>query len=315
MLKHSSEDNISGCLDVEKELQPMLDSTMTHFGIRQTTTSKNDNQSRSTGKTDQQTQVELPDKATWATVTFDEFPSISRNIQESLRQEQTSMKNAKKELQTAKENLEKEHSFVQHVSTQSLDDIVNFNVRGTMMAAKRSTLRIFKDSQLDRQFDDATWPEQHTNTPSAKQWSYKQVADWAKQHNELSDEVASLFEQNRVTGLELLAMAREDVKELGIRRPGTLALVTNAMKGLKMKSQCSPIFIDHDPYSFGKILDQLHLKVMSKEDYKPLLLLCIREGKQDVLVKTVDYYFPGEVAKLVSKENVVVDSDIVSEDE
>eukprot|EP00957_Ditylum_brightwellii_P138938 10590454-Ditylum_brightwellii.AAC.1 len=38
-LEHSSEDNISGWLDVEKELKPMLDSTMTYFGIKQTTPS------------------------------------------------------------------------------------------------------------------------------------------------------------------------------------------------------------------------------------------------------------------------------------
>eukprot|EP00957_Ditylum_brightwellii_P139481 10630243-Ditylum_brightwellii.AAC.1 len=110
-------------------------------------------------------------------------------------------------------------------------------------------------------------------------------------------------------------MGREDVKELGIRRPGTLALVMKAIKVLQMKSQCSPIFIDHDPYCFGKILDQLRLKVMSKEEYKPLPLICIREAKQDAFVKTVDYYFPGELAKLIFKECVVVDSNIVFEDE
>eukprot|EP00957_Ditylum_brightwellii_P172293 13116238-Ditylum_brightwellii.AAC.1 len=110
-------------------------------------------------------------------------------------------------------------------------------------------------------------------------------------------------------------MGREDVKELGIGRPGTLALVMKAIKGLQMKSQCSPIFIDHDPYSFGKILDQLRLKVMSEENYKPMMLSCIKEAKQDAFVKMVDYYFPGELAKLMFKEFVVVDSDIVSEDE
>eukprot|EP00957_Ditylum_brightwellii_P048486 3679058-Ditylum_brightwellii.AAC.1 len=74
MLKHSSEDNISGWLDVEKGLKPLLDSTMTYFGIKDTTASKNDNQSLSTGQSDQQIQAELPDKATWETMTFDEFP-------------------------------------------------------------------------------------------------------------------------------------------------------------------------------------------------------------------------------------------------
>mmetsp|Transcript_37611 Transcript_37611/g.55012 ORF Transcript_37611/g.55012 Transcript_37611/m.55012 type:complete len:610 (-) Transcript_37611:354-2183(-) len=314
MLRNSSEEMISQCLDVENELQPMLNSTMTYFGIKHTTTFKNDNRSSSTGQTHQQTQAVLPDKVTWETMNFNKCPTIPRNIKESLYQEQKSMKNAKEKLQRAKDNLEKEYYFIQHISEQSPTDIINFDVRGTMMAAKRSTLRIFKDSQLDRQFDDATWPDQHTNTPSAKEWSYKQVADWAKQHNELSDDVAALLEENKVTGLELLAMGREDLKDLGIGRPGTLALVMKAIKVLQMKSQCSPIFIDHDPYCFGKILDQLRLKVMSKEDYKPLLLSCIKEAKKDIFAKTVDYYFPGELAHLIFK-NCSLDSDIVSQDE
>eukprot|EP00957_Ditylum_brightwellii_P180165 13723648-Ditylum_brightwellii.AAC.1 len=61
-----------------------------------------------------------------------------------------SMEAAKEELQRIKKNLDKEHDFIKHVSAQSLNDIVNFDVRGTSMAIKRSTLRIFKGSQLDR---------------------------------------------------------------------------------------------------------------------------------------------------------------------
>eukprot|EP00957_Ditylum_brightwellii_P119363 9106131-Ditylum_brightwellii.AAC.1 len=60
------------------------------------------------------------------------------------------MKAAKEELQRIKQNLDNEHDFMKHVSAQSVDDIINFDVRGMLMIAKRSTLRIVKDSQLDR---------------------------------------------------------------------------------------------------------------------------------------------------------------------
>eukprot|EP00957_Ditylum_brightwellii_P208509 15357793-Ditylum_brightwellii.AAC.1 len=189
-------------------------------------------------------------------MTFDEFPSILKN---SMCEEQKSMKAVNEALQRIKRNLEKEHDFIKHASAQSLDDIVNLNVRGMPMTAKRSTLRIFKDSQLDRQFDDAIWSKQQTDTPCIKKWSSEQVADWTKHHDEIPDEVAGLFEENKVTGLELLAFGREDLKELGISR-GTLALVIKATKGLQMKSKNNSIFIDHDPYCFGKLLDQLRLK-------------------------------------------------------
>mmetsp|Transcript_1621 Transcript_1621/g.2537 ORF Transcript_1621/g.2537 Transcript_1621/m.2537 type:complete len:289 (+) Transcript_1621:1124-1990(+) len=236
-------------------------------------------------------------------MTFDEFPSILKN---SMCEEQKSMKAVNEALQRIKRNLEKEHDIIKHASAQSLDDIVNLNVRGMPMTAKRSTLRIFKDSQLDRQFDDAIWSKQQTDTPCIKKWSFEQVADWAKHHDEIPDEAAGLFEENKVTGLELLAFGREDLKELGISRPGTLALVIKAIKGLQTKSQCHPIFIDHDPYCFGKILDQLRLKVMLEEEYEPLSLSDIKEGKKDMFAKTVDYYFPAEQSELILKKPVVV---------
>eukprot|EP00957_Ditylum_brightwellii_P184972 14087111-Ditylum_brightwellii.AAC.1 len=139
--------------------------------------------------------------------------------------------------------------------------------------------------------------------------------DWAKHQAEIPNEVVGLFEENTVTSLECLAFRREDLKEMGISRPGTLALVIKAIKTLQMKSQCHPIFIDHDPYCIGKILDQLCLKVMSKDGYKPLSLSDIKEGKQEAFSETVDYYFPGELAELILKKEPPLKSSILSQDQ
>eukprot|EP00957_Ditylum_brightwellii_P180350 13739063-Ditylum_brightwellii.AAC.1 len=81
-----------------------------------------------------------------------------------MSQEQKSLRSAKEDIEKVKKNLEKEEDFIRHVNAQSLHDIINFDVRGTLMTAKRSTLRVFKGSQLDRLFDDAVWLQQHTNT-------------------------------------------------------------------------------------------------------------------------------------------------------
>eukprot|EP00957_Ditylum_brightwellii_P146160 11128883-Ditylum_brightwellii.AAC.1 len=81
---------------------------------------------------------------------FRELPDIAKDVKNSLYQEQKAMEAAKEEIQRIKKNLDKEHDFIKHVSAQSPNDIVNFDVQGMLMTVKRSTLRIFKDSQLDR---------------------------------------------------------------------------------------------------------------------------------------------------------------------
>eukprot|EP00957_Ditylum_brightwellii_P024729 1868091-Ditylum_brightwellii.AAC.1 len=156
-LKHSLEDEISQYLNTDRDLQLIFDRTLTYFEIKQTPLStkipstlvtKKDRQQSSTKclQTTQQTQ-----KITQ--------PKIHGR-------EQKSLKTSKEELQRSKRNLGKEQGFMHSVCAQSPNDIVNFDVRGTMMTAKRSTLRIFKDSRLDRQFDDDVWPGKHGGTPS-----------------------------------------------------------------------------------------------------------------------------------------------------
>eukprot|EP00957_Ditylum_brightwellii_P003977 303017-Ditylum_brightwellii.AAC.1 len=64
------------------------------------------------------------------------------------------------------------------------------------MTVKRSTLRIFKGSQLERKFDYTTWPKQNTSKNTINDWSYKQVADWVKSHNDIPDDIADLLGKN-----------------------------------------------------------------------------------------------------------------------
>eukprot|EP00957_Ditylum_brightwellii_P009412 711715-Ditylum_brightwellii.AAC.1 len=88
-----------------------------------------------------------------------------------------SPKAAKEELQKVRKNLYQEQHFVHNVSAKSLNNIIKLNVRGILMAAKCSTLRIIKDSQLERQFDDAIWLGEHTSMASVEKWSHEEVAD------------------------------------------------------------------------------------------------------------------------------------------
>eukprot|EP00957_Ditylum_brightwellii_P172389 13124398-Ditylum_brightwellii.AAC.1 len=149
--------------------------------------------------------------------------------------EQKALHDQKRELKKSKKSFDKEEDFIQNFKASSQNDIVYLNVRGVVMAVKRSTLRIFKGSVLDRQFDDTVWSRQHYNKKFSIDWNSEQVADWARNHSEIPDKVANLLQSNKVNGLELSALGRDDLKELGITRPGTLALVANAIEGIKMK--------------------------------------------------------------------------------
>uniref|UniRef100_A0A7S4VX01 SAM domain-containing protein n=1 Tax=Ditylum brightwellii TaxID=49249 RepID=A0A7S4VX01_9STRA len=174
------------------------------------------------------------------------------------------------------------------------------------MTVRRSTLRVFKGSGLDKKFN-STEKSTNKNKSSAdtKEWTCEQVVHWAKNNPEIPDTVVEAFEQNDVNGMELFALCREDLKEMGIQRPGTLALVTNAIKDLRRKNPNHQVFIDHDPVPFGKIINQLRLKVMCRDNYQPLPLTSLRPADADLLLNTVTHFFPGKSAESIVELPVV----------
>eukprot|EP00957_Ditylum_brightwellii_P139332 10618930-Ditylum_brightwellii.AAC.1 len=92
-------------------------------------------------------------------------------------------------------------------------------------------------SSTSIQFDDTAWSQRNTGKESINEWSNEQVVDWARDHIGITDEIANFFLKNKINGLELLALGREDLRELGISRPGTLALVVKAVNDLQMRNQ------------------------------------------------------------------------------
>eukprot|EP00957_Ditylum_brightwellii_P175044 13327643-Ditylum_brightwellii.AAC.1 len=181
------------------------------------------------------------------------------------------------------------------------------------MTVRRSTLRIFKGSVFDRQFDDAVWLTKHTGKAPINEWGNEQVVEWAKYHAEVYGAIAELFEKNGIIGSGLLALDSEDLKELKTNRSGSQELVTKAITDLQM-NQYSELFIDHNEYCFRKIIDQLRLKASSNKRYRPLFLSDINEREQERFAETLDYYFPGELAQLIWKKPTLV-SRILSDDQ
>ena len=83
-------------------------------------------------------------------------------------------------------------------------------------------------------------------------------------------------------------MRREDFKDIGMTKAGPLALLLKEISSLRTKA----IFVDHNPYCFGKILDTLRLRLMGQSENN-LATLYIQESHRERFNKLVDYYFPG----------------------
>ena len=87
------------------------------------------------------------------------------------------------------------------------EDMVSLNVSGTIMATKRSTLGLCKDSALAKQFDDPLWTQKDKTAP-AKQWNCEEVAKWVTAIEGMPDNVGPTCVRNDINGAALLSMQR-----------------------------------------------------------------------------------------------------------
>jgi hypothetical protein len=183
----------------------------------------------------------------------------------------------------------------------SNEDIISLNVSGTIMTTTRATLRIIEDSVLAQQFDDTKWTEQGHNKLRANEWTQEEVATWVRSIKDVPDDVAQLFRDNEIKGSELLALNEFGLKEMGVKRIGTICLLMKEIKQLEKSTQDVSTHIEHSPYCFGKILDFLRLKrfhSLNLLDEEPCLPE-IDKLERKRFEKIVKYYFPGDCAELL----------------
>ena len=178
----------------------------------------------------------------------------------------------------------------------------NMNVSGTMMATTRATLMLAEDSVLAQQFDDTKWTEQgNGSNPKVKEWTPDDVTNWVKQIEGVPDDVAGLFWEDEINGLELLALDKDGLKMLGVDRVGTICLLFNEIKSLNERVNLDAItLIEHSPYCFGKILDHLRLKRLQSIDLaEEPAPPTVCESQQKRFDKVVKYYFPGDSSSFI----------------
>eukprot|EP00588_Corethron_pennatum_P027358 CAMPEP_0194312080 /NCGR_PEP_ID=MMETSP0171-20130528/9001_1 /TAXON_ID=218684 /ORGANISM="Corethron pennatum, Strain L29A3" /LENGTH=601 /DNA_ID=CAMNT_0039066451 /DNA_START=172 /DNA_END=1977 /DNA_ORIENTATION=+ len=227
-----------------------------------------------------------------ATDIYDEFPA---DVKTAIIGEKKALEEATKQLQKQIHAFELEKHFIDTFVKGETEDIIQFDVGGECMAVKRSTLGRCRDSVLAKQFDDPLWTRNGT-CPSVKDWDFNQVAKWASEQTNIPGDVAQKLSKHKINGSELLLFGRDDLKDLGIDRLGTLATVISAINELKKSASDNVIFVEQSAYCFGKIIDQLRLRNMCQpgDELPPGPNICEPEKKR--FKRIVEYYFPGEEA-------------------
>eukprot|EP00984_Skeletonema_dohrnii_P019453 scaffold9295_cov75-Skeletonema_dohrnii-CCMP3373.AAC.4 len=205
------------------------------------------------------------------------------------------------EILSLEDSFTDEERFIESFVSGCTSDIVMLNVSGTMMATKRATLLVVEESMLAQQFDDSKWTEQGSNKSQVKQWTTEDVVEWVSTVEGIQDDVSNLFTENKINGSELLALDKDGLQMIGVKRVGTLCLLFDEIKSLKETvGQDVATLIEHSPYCFGKILDYLRLKHLNALDLTgqpPLPTVCDR--RKETYDKVVKYYFPGDSSKLI----------------
>mmetsp|Transcript_4429 Transcript_4429/g.7734 ORF Transcript_4429/g.7734 Transcript_4429/m.7734 type:complete len:613 (-) Transcript_4429:273-2111(-) len=250
----------------------------------------------------------------WQTLSFDEFPE---KVRVAFEQEQASLIGVQEALTKENAFFEKEKDIVSRISSGRTEDIVHLNVSGVRILTRRSTLGIYEDSVLAKQFNDPKWMQQGNESKiitEVEEWSCEEVSEWVEGIKGVPNQVAETIRTEQVTGAEILAMKRDDFKDIGINRAGTLALLTSAIDKLKNQRTKSPeVLIEQSPYCFQKIVDHLRLIAM-RQPYEPMPPAPhVNPQERKHFRKVVEFYFPGQTAEfLLYGGGTCIDSDILS---
>ena len=232
------------------------------------------------------------------TININETSSFAKGVNEALNVKLKVLKDAEKEISGLEKRLEDHEKFIDLFCTGDTKDVVMLNVSGTSMTTKRSTLRVFEESVLARQFDDTTWTDQ--NGCKVKEWTPTEVYEWVGKIEGIPDTVAVLFKENDITGRELLALNMEGLKMIGIERAGTLCLLLEEIKEMKRASQDTAPLFEQSPYCFGKLID--HLRLLNLHSHGLVdapQLPTVRDAEKDRFEKVIHYFFPGDSSKLI----------------
>mmetsp|Transcript_14090 Transcript_14090/g.25676 ORF Transcript_14090/g.25676 Transcript_14090/m.25676 type:complete len:619 (+) Transcript_14090:91-1947(+) len=226
--------------------------------------------------------------------------SFSKEVNTAVNAQWASLQEAEEELLSLEDSFKDEGSFISFFASGQPQDVITLNVCGTIMVTRLQTLQLCKESALASKFSSE---EQEKHTPDRKiikEWNHEDVVAWLNQVEGISESVVKEFDDNQVTGRELLALGAEGLKDFGVTRKGTIYLLLDEIKKLEKAGHDSVILVEHSPYCFQKILDHLRLegpfmKGLVKTKHG---LPVIRDGEKGRYQKVLKHLFPGESSKI-----------------
>ena len=240
-------------------------------------------------------------KAKDASPAMKHVTKFSDGINEAMNKKHACLLRAESEMLQLEESFKDEQTFIDKFASGDTKDVVALNVSGTIMVTMRSTLCTAEDSVLAQQFDDSKWTEQGCNAPRVNEWTPDEVSTWAKSIGGIPEEVNIMLYENEITGRELLALTRDDLKMMGMKRVGNVALLSKEIEKLEKASRDIVTLIEHSPYCFGKMLDYLRSKQLHSQGLleKEPALPKVCDSQKKRFEKVVKYYFPGDAAKFI----------------
>ena len=249
----------------------------------------------------------------WKTMMFNKFPIWkSYEIQTVLEKEQNALIFANDKLNHQRHLFEEEKNHLHFFTNNKTVDVVWLDLSGTLMSTKRSILGLYKDFVLAKRFDDPLWAQQDKTT-SAKDWSCEEVAEWVTRIEGMSNGIFNTFLENNVNGAALLAIQEEFFKDDGVSKVGPLTLLLEEITHLhrEKKPEAQAVFVDHNAYCFGKIIDSLPIRAMCENEETLPYYVYIQDTHQENFETIVDYLFPGESTSFIL-QGKGIDSTILS---
>ena len=199
----------------------------------------------------------------------------------------------------------KEKKLISFVSSNGKSHgVIVLNVCGTPMATTRHTLEMCKESTLSAKILDKKDDNDGANQKPVNEWNTEDVVAWLNNIDGLESSVIRSFEEDEVTGRELISLGKEGLRDFGVKKRGTIFYLLSEIEKLKTSQGDVPILIEHSPYCFEKIIDHLRLEdmfVKGLTEHK-VGLPVVRESEKSRFEKVVKHYFPGDSSKALLGE-------------
>jgi hypothetical protein len=233
---------------------------------------------------------------TKAASNIEKVQRFTPSINSALNQKWTTLENMELELSVLDTSFKDERNFITLLASGKDEELITLNVCGTTMVTTRQTLTYEKSGIISKLLDQQ---DTYSTNQKLKEWNAEDVVAWLNTVDGLSSSVVMCFQEDEVTGRELLALGKEDLVDFGITKKGTIAYLLSEIKKLERAQGEAAILIEHSPYCFEKIIDHFRLESMFTKGLiknKPGLPV-VRDSEKKRFEKVVKYYFPGDSSK------------------